>query len=162
MLKGQDDAAFETLMQDLCLAFNRPYTQRLTLVFWEALKHMHMGEVRRACESARKNLKRFPAPRELIPERRLPPRVQIPGPADSMSRWASAANLILMRLAYQDIRRGFKALGPDLLARVLAVKADYVRMAEDAELERESMADDEFIGMCREGFEKVLGTRAAA
>jgi hypothetical protein len=162
VLKGTDDAAFGTLIEDLCLAFNRPYTPRLTLVFWESLKHLRIDEVKRACESARKNLKRFPSPKELLPERRLPPPSARPANEPELSRWAQAANLILFKLAYQDIRRGpaMHALGPALLARCLAIKADYVRMAEDAQAD-EPIPDEEFIAMCREGFETALGTARA-
>jgi hypothetical protein len=164
MLKGQDDAAFGMLIEDLCLAFNRPYTPRLAVVFWDVLKHLRIDEVKRACESARKNLKRFPTPKELLPERRMPSSAQRQPDDRAFSRWAMAANRILFKLAYEDDRRGFLPLGPELLARCLAVKADYVQMAEDAQSGGEPWADDDFIAMCREGFEKLLGTheRAAA
>ena len=158
---SQDAEAFETLIQDLCLAFNRPYTTQLSRVFWESLKHLRIDEVKRAADVARKSLKKFPTPKDLIPERRMAPAA--PKQQDApMSRWAVAANKILFRLAYEDERRGFLPLGPELLARCLAVKADYVRMAEDAESGGEPWADDDFIAICREGFENLVTPRIAA
>src|SRR4051812_14910349 len=111
MRSGEDDAAFETLMQDLCLAFNRPYTPQLSRVFWESTKHLHLAEVQRAAKVAAKSLKKFPTPKDLIGDGK--PGASAPQkPVDdlSMSRWAAAANVILMRLAYQDIRRGTRAI----------------------------------------------------
>lgn len=161
MLKGTDDAAFGALMQDLCLAFNRPYTTDLSRVFWEALKYVSLPEVRRACESARSNLKKFPTPRDLIPERRAAP----PPPIDTgpdMSRWAIAANKILFAVAYGDLRRGFAPMGDVLLKRALEIKRDFVAMGEQSEAEGEPMLPNEFDNLCRDGFRKLLGTKAAA
>lgn len=151
---SQDAEVFETLIQDLCLAFNRPYTTQLSRVFWESLKHLRIDEVKRAADIARKSLKKFPTPKDLIPERRMAP-VKPSEPDIAMSRWAVGANKILFRLAYEDERRGFRPMG-DLLPRVLAVKADYVRMAEEAEQDGEPLPDEDFIAMCREGFERLL------
>lgn len=75
-----------------------------------------------------------------------------------MSRWARGANKILMKLAYQDIRRGFKAMGEDKLKKALEAKRDYVKIAEEADRNGERWPDEDFIDMCREGFGKVLGT----
>lgn len=182
MLKGTDDAAFGALMQDLCLAFNRPYTTDLSRVFWESLKYVSLPEVRRACEAARTNLKKFPTPRDLIPERRAAP----PPPIDTgpdMSRWAIAANKILFAVAYGDLRRGFAPIGTyermpekgwglplrlakpiddSLLHRALEIKRDFVAMGEQSEAEGEPMLPNEFDNLCRDGFRKLLGTKAAA
>lgn len=182
MLKGTDDAAFGALMQDLCLAFNRPYTTELSRVFWEALKHYPIFDIRRSCDAARSNLKKFPTPRELAPERRPAP----PPPVDDgppMSRWAIAANKILFAVAYGDLRRGFQPIGvwermPEkgwglplrlarpvdisLLNRALEIKRDFVSMGEQSEAEGEPMLPNEFDNLCRDGFRKLLGTRAAA
>lgn len=182
MLKGTDDAAFGALMQDLCLAFNRPYTTDLSRVFWETLKHVSLMDFRRACDSARVNLKKFPTPRELIPERRAAPPLPIDvGPY--MSRWAIAANRILFAVAYGDLRRGFAPIGkwekmPEkgwglplrlakpiditLLDRALEIKADFVSMGEQSEAEGEPMLPNEFDNLCRDGFRKLLGTRVTA
>lgn len=176
---SQDAEAFETVIQDLCLAFNRPYTTQLSRVFWETLKHLRIDEVKRAADIARKSLKKFPTPKDLIPERRLAP-VRVAEPEEAMSRWAIAANKILFALAYLDKRRGFRPIAEYVampaggyggshfgqaervsdmrLRRALEVKADYVRMAEDADRVGEPIDDDEYVGMCREGFEKLLGT----
>lgn len=182
MLKGQDDAAFEFVMQDLCAAFNRPYTPEITRVFWESLKHVHIAEVRRAALKHRNTAKKFPVPKDLMPER----VVATPQPKEAepkMSRWAVAANKILLRLAYQDVRRGFKPIatyppmplggyGQPLqpvqptddssLRKILVAKREYVGMAEQDEAAGQPWADEDFIALCREGFEKVLGTPARA
>jgi hypothetical protein len=161
---SQDAQAFETLMQDLCLAFNRPYTPELTRVFWESLKHVHIAEVRRNADAARKTLKKFPTPKDLTPDRVVPPP---PKPVDTgpqMSSWAIAANQILFSVAYQG-HRGFKSIakwnGRELLDgtkldQCLKRKAEYVLMAEDAAATGDVWEPQEFNRMCREGFEALL------
>jgi hypothetical protein len=44
----------------------------------------------------------------------------------------------------------------DKLKPCLVAKADYVAMAENAERGGEPWGEQEFNGMCREGFEKLL------
>jgi hypothetical protein len=154
-MRSDDAGAFETVMQDLCLAFNRPYTPELSRVFWDSLKHLHIADVRRSADSARKNLKKFPTPKDLTPERAAappPPPPDYSGPP--MSSWATAANKILFSVAYQG-DRGFTAMG-DKLRACLAAKADYVEMAENAARLGEAWDEREFNVMCREGFQKLL------
>lgn len=161
MLKGQDDAAFGVVLQDLCTAFNRPYTPDVTRVFWESLKHISLGEVKALAAKHRLHGKRFPTPKELSPER--PARA--PKPIDNgpeMSRYAVAANRMLLKLAYEDERRGFKPLGAELLQRLLAAKRDFVGMAEADERAGELWPEGEFDRTCQHGFEKLLGTAGAA
>lgn len=177
-----DAEAFDQVIQDLCLAFNRPHSTDLTRVYWESLKHVHIADVKRAALSARNNLKKFPAPKDLIPERRYaPPKPVEPDP--SVSSWAIAANKILLACSYFDERRGFLPIAkwepmppngwglplrrPELidgsiLDRVLAAKRDYVQMAEDAEAAGEPMDTREFNAMCIEGFQKLLGSATEA
>lgn len=180
-MRSEDAPVFESVMQDLCLAFNRPYTPELTRVFWESLKHLHIADVKRSADAARKSLKKFPTPKDMTPERvTAPPAAQRDtGPA--MSRWAIAANKILFACAYLDERRGFvsiakwepmppggwglplrrpKLIDGTLLEKCLAVKRDYVEMAEDAEAHGQTWDSQEFNRMCREGFETLLGTAA--
>lgn len=71
------------------------------------------------------------------------------------SSWAMAANKILFAVAYQG-NRGFRPIG-ELLPKCLDAKADYVRMAEQAEARGDRWDHVEFNRMCREGFEKILG-----
>lgn len=154
MLRGQDDAAFDAVMQDLCLAFNRPYSTDVTRVFWESLKHVSLPDVKRLAAKHRATSKKFPTPRELTPDRPTAPPKQLE-PLPSMSSWAIAANRVLFSVAYQG-NRGFRAMG-DRLQSALAAKADYVRMAEDAEAAGDRWEPQEFNRLCREGFEHVLG-----
>jgi hypothetical protein len=161
---SQDAEAFEAVMQDLCLAFNRPYSTELSRVFWESLKHVHIAEVRRNADTARKTLKKFPTPKDLTPDRVAAPP---PKPVDTgpeMSSWAIAANQILFSVAYQG-HRGFKSIakwnGTELLDgtkldQCLKRKAEYVRMAEDAAATGDVWEPQEFNRMCREGFEALL------
>jgi len=157
-----DADAFDRVMQDLCLAFNRPHTPELTRVYWESLKGALLPDVKRAAFNARNSLKKFPTAKDLLPERRYVSKPREPEPA--MSTWAVAANKILFELAYRDKRRGFVTLGPELLERCLAAMREYVRMAVQAEAEGERWDTQEFNALCCEGFEKILGTpgRAAA
>jgi hypothetical protein len=173
---SQDAQAFETLMQDLCLAFNRPYTPELTRVFWESLKHVHIAEVRRNADAARKTLKKFPTPKDLTPDRVMAPPQKPVDTGPQMSSWAIAANQILFSVAYQG-HRGFQPIAkwettpergwglplkkPDLvdgsrLEKCLARKAEYVQMAEEAARGGDVWEPQEFNRMCREGFEALL------
>ena len=152
---SQDAAAFETVMQDLCLAFNRPYTPELSRVFWESLRNVPMHEVKRSAEAARKSLKKFPTPKDLTPERVAAPPPRPVLDTEHWSQWAVAANKILFAVAYQG-HRGFAPMG-DKLQACLTAKRDYVSMAEDAAMNGDSWNEREFNAMCREGFEKILG-----
>lgn len=147
---------FEAVMQDLCLAFNRPYTTDLSRVFWESLKHLRLDEVRRAAAAHRKNGKKFPTPKELIGDEKRATAPKPRAPDDPMSKWEMGANRIMFQLAYLDARRGFKPLGPDLLASALRTKNEYVRMAESAEAGGEPWEESEFIGLVYDGLEKLL------
>ena len=180
-MRSEDSEAFRGVMEDLCTAFNRPCTDALVRVFAESLKALHIADVKHASESYRKNGKRFPAPKDLMPERRA--RAPMPRqPEPQMTRWAKIANKILLAVAYQDIRRGFKPMAefppPEgdsdsrlrlprpaddtVLQRALAAKADYVRMAEEAEILGERWTDEEFAELAFDGLEQILSTRAAA
>lgn len=151
----EDAEAFRATLADLCIAFNRPITDDLVRVYWESLKHLHIADVRRSAESARKGLKKFPTPKDLTPERVVapPPPKRDDGPA--MSTWAMAANKILFGVAYQG-HRGFRPVG-DKLPVCLKAKADYVQLAERAEREGDKWEPEDFNRMCRQGFEKILG-----
>jgi len=179
MLSGQDDAAFETVMRDLCLAFDRPYDVERTRVFWEALKHVNIGDVKRFAITYRKSGKKFPAPRDLMPERTAPTPLQVTANDPRMSRWAVAANTILFALAYLDERRGFKPIAvweptppngwglplrlPKLidgtrLDRCLHAKRDLVGLAEQDDSAGQPWAEREFNIACRQAFEQILTT----
>jgi hypothetical protein len=174
----EDYDAFSAVMKDLCTAFDKPVTDDRVRVFWETLKHVHLHDFKRLAETWKNTQRKFPTPRDLKPERQSAPP---PKPVDDggpMSRWAVAANKLLLAVAYQDANgRGFRPIAkwqrmpekgwglplprPDLidgslLDRVVAVKRDYVQMAEQAAREGEPMDGDEFQAMCREGFAKVL------
>jgi hypothetical protein len=158
-----DADAFDAVMQDLCLAFNRPHTVELTRVYWESLKNLRIDEVRRAAMVARNALKKFPTPKDLTPERSAPPPVKDPIESERWSTWAVAANKILLAVAYQDVNsRGFKPMGEPMLQRVLAIKHDYVQMAEQAEAHGDRWEPEDFNRMCREGFQKLLGSKEVA
>lgn len=155
MRSGIDDEAFAKVIEDLCLAYNRPYTPELTRVFWESLKWAHIHDVRRTADAHRAKEKKFPTPRDLAPERASapPPRPEID--TEHWSSWAIAANKILFSVAYQG-HRGFAPMG-DQLQACLAAKRDYVQMAEDAVANGDRWNEREFNAMCREGFEKIIG-----
>jgi hypothetical protein len=181
-MRSEDSEAFRGVMEDLCTAFNRPCTDALVRVFAESLKALHIADVKHASESYRKNGKRFPAPKDLMPERRA--RAPMPRePEPQMTWWAKIANKILLAVAYQDIRRGFKPMAEyppmpkggyglplmlprpvddTVLQRALAAKADYVRMAEEAEILGDRWTDEEFAELAFDGLEQILSTRAAA
>lgn len=154
-----DADAFDAVMQDLCLAFNRPHTVELTRVYWESLRKLRIDEVRRAAMTARNTLKKFPTPKDLTPEKPTAPPVRDPIDSERWSSWAIAANKILLAVAYEDENRGFRPMG-DKLQRCLAAKRDYVAMAEDAERQGQAWDQVEFNRMCREGFQKLLEVAA--
>ena len=78
-----------------------------------------------------------------------------------VSEWGMTANRILMSLAYFDPRRGFKPLR-ELMPSLLNVKWEYVKMAEVAEAEGRPWTMEEFVDLCFDGFEKILGTAVQA
>lgn len=175
-----DYAAFTAVMTDLCAAFDKPVTDDRVRVFWETLKHVHLHDVKRSAEAWKRNQRKFPTPRDLMPERATAPPPKSEVDAERWSSWAMAANKILFACAYEDDRRGFRPvalwnptpkrgwllplrpskhiglLDGSLLEKCLAVKRDYVRMAEEAEAAGEAWNIEEFNRMCREGFEKLL------
>lgn len=151
MRSGYDDEAFDAVLRDLCLAFNRPYTPDLTRVYWESLKHLNLLDVKRAADSARRNLKKFPTPKDLSPEKRASaPRAKEQLP--ELSAWAIGANKILLRLMMSS----GKGMVPDHLPPILAAKADYVRMAEHAEADGARWDDREFIDFVTDGLERLV------
>lgn len=150
----EDADVFRALMEDLCVAYDRPITDAKVRVYWETLKHLHIADVKRSAEAAKRSLKKMPSPAELMPEKRYSPQATVVAPEPLLSPWAIAANKILFVVAYQG-HRGFKPMG-DKLPNILKVKADYVRMAEEAEANGDTWNHEEFNRMCREGFEKLL------
>jgi len=153
-MRSEDSDAFRVVIEDLCVAYNRPCSDAVVRVFWESLKWAHIHDVRRMAVKHRNTAKKFPTPRELAPERSAAP-AKPPEPEVVMSPWAIAANKILLQLAYQDKRRGFKPL-KEKLAMLLAMKADYVRMAESAEAGGEPWDGKEFRDLVYDGFEAVI------
>jgi len=77
---------------------------------------------------------------------------------DEISEFGMTANRILFALAYLDPRRGFVPLR-DLLPRCLDRKWEYVKMAEQAELDGRPWTLEEFRDLCFGGFEEILGTK---
>jgi hypothetical protein len=150
-----DYQPFTAVMTDLCAAFDKPVTDDRVRVFWETLKHVHLHDVKRSAESWKRNQRKFPTPRDLMPERVTAPPPKPKGDGEAWSSWAIAANKILFAVAYQG-NRGFAPMGEKLQA-CLAAKRDYVQMAENAAMGGEPWGEREFNGMCREGFEKLLG-----
>lgn len=179
-MRSEEFDEFAKVMDDLCAALDRPITDARKRVFWDVLKPYHLHDIRRSVLKWRNTQRKMPAPVDLKPERATAP----PKPVDdspSMSRWAVAANRILFHVAFRDPRRGFKPIGvwgrmppegwglplrlPDAidvsrLNRALEIKRDYVQMAENAELSGEPMDGEEYQAMCKEGFERLLGTIA--
>jgi hypothetical protein len=179
-MRSDEFEAFAVVIADLCAAYDRPATDERKRAFWETLKHFHLHDLKRSAAKWRDTNRKMPSPVDLKPERATAP----PAPVDTgppMSRWAVAANRILLAVAYCDERRGFKPIAVwepmppngwglplrlpklidgSLLDRVLAIKADYVRMAEQDDAAGEPWDHIEFNRMCREGFEKLLGTQA--
>lgn len=58
---------FKALMSDLCTAFNRPYTDDVVRVFWDALKPYPFAQMRVRMKVAAGTLKKFPTPQDLTP-----------------------------------------------------------------------------------------------
>lgn len=157
-MRAEDYEPFKALIEDLCAAFNRPCTDRLVRVFYETCKGAFLQELQQAGKSWAENMRKFPSPRDLMADKPKPVRTTYAEDGLHLSKWAVAANKLLFQMAYQDERRGFKPMGKELLARCLRIKADYVRMAEDADAAGEPMDGMEFSDMCREGFAQALGT----
>lgn len=153
-MRSEDADQFRGVMEDLCVAYNRPCTDAVIRVFWDALKWAHIYDVRRMAIKHRDSSKKFPSPRDLAPER----VARAPAPkADEapMSTWAVAANKILFAVSYLDQSRGYRPVKA-ALPLLLSIKADYVRMAEEAQAGGEMWDTVEFNRMCREGFQGVL------
>lgn len=157
-MRSEDFPEFRTLMEELCAAFDRQCTDAKVKTFYEALKHVHIADLRRSAASWKANFAKMPTPKDLKPQRTVvaAPKHEDDGP--SMSTWAMAANKILWSVAYQG-NRGFAPMG-EKLKPCLAVKADYVQMAEQAEASGEPWQTQEFNAACREAFEKLLGATA--
>lgn len=170
---------FSLVIKDICTAFDRPYTDDRARVFWEDLKRYHLLDVKKTAAAYRQFGKKMPAPRDLIPERKSRPTAPPREDENKISPWGIAANKILMAVAYMDIRRGFKPMAvyepvpekgwglsgwppkpvsTDVFHAVMLAKAEYVNLAEVAEAEGEPWETVEFNQLCREGFEKLLGT----
>ncbi len=62
-----DFQSFNQLMQDLCVAFNRPHTDDLVRVFWDALKSHPLQRVRAKSAAYQVIGKKFPTPADLRP-----------------------------------------------------------------------------------------------
>lgn len=160
-----DSDAFDAVMKDLALAFDRPHDLERVRVFWTDLKHVSLSEVKRLAAAYRKTGKKFPAPRDLMPEKTSGPKAPLTScePADvieranKLSSWSKAANVILFHVAYCDRRRRFVPLGEELLARCLAAKRDLVGGAEQDERAGQPWGEHEFNVTCRQAFEKILG-----
>lgn len=180
-MRSDDYQAFSGIIGDLCVAFDRQVTDARVRVFYEALKSQHIADVKRMAEAWKRSGRRMPAPKDLMPERATASAPKPPSEQDqevaAYSRWAVAANKILFAVAYLDKQRGFrpigrhspmppggfglplrlvKALDDTKLTAVLAVKRDYVRMAEEAEARGDVWDHIEFNRMCREGFQAVI------
>jgi hypothetical protein len=182
-VRSDDFEAFCAVIGDVCAAYDRPVTDARNRTFWDVLKGFHLHDIKRAADKWKHAQRKMPAPVDLKPERSTAPAKSVESADPSMSRWAAAANSILLAVAYFDERRGFHPIGvwermPEkgwglplrqprlidvsLIHRVMAVKADYARMAEQAEADGEPWDRVEFNRMCREGFEKLLTPRVAA
>jgi hypothetical protein len=178
-MRSEEFEEFTTVIADLCAAYDRTPTDARNRSFWDVLKHLHLHDVKRSALKWRNTQRKMPAPIDLKPERSTAPAEKPRDEGPSMSTWAAAANQILMACAYFDERRGFrpiatwesmpergwsaplklaKAVNLAPLTKALAVKADYVRMAEEAEANGEPWDTVEFNRMCRQGFQNLLGT----
>jgi hypothetical protein len=177
-MRSEDADQFRAVMEDLCVAFNRPISDAVIRVFWESLKYASILDVRRMALKWRNTAKKFPTPKDLAPERVVAPSKPVESDP-AMSKWAVAANKILLQLAYFDKRRGFFSIskyppmpkggcGLPLSANLpkpldakifdmVAMKADYVRMAEEAEANGQPWSHEEFRDLVYDGFEKALG-----
>jgi hypothetical protein len=174
-MRSEDFAEFRAVIEDMCASFDRTCTDAKVKAFYEPLKRFHIADLKRQAAVWKANFSKMPTPRELMPQRTAaPPPVQDEG--SPMSSWAIAANQILFSVAYQG-HRGFQPIAkwettpergwglplkkPNLvdgsrLEKCLARKAEYVRMAEDAEAGGDVWEPQEFNRMCREGFEALL------
>lgn len=180
-MRSEDFPEFQSVMEGLCAAFDRQCTDAKVKTFYEALKHVHILDLKRSAESWKRNFAKMPTPKDLMPQRSAAPEPQKVDDGPAMSRWAVASSRILFSLAYLDNRRGFRSIGEwekmppggwglplrlpkpidiSLLNRCIEIKNDYARMAEQAELSGEPMDGQEFQAMCKEGFEKALGIGA--
>ena len=76
-MRSDDLVALRAVMDDLCLAYNRPVSDRLVTVFFDSLKNVPFGVVRARAELHRRISKKFPTPHDLRPDERpvkdLPP-----------------------------------------------------------------------------------------
>lgn len=159
-MRSDEFDAFAIVIKDLCAAYDRPATEERVRVFWEDLRYLHLLDVKRSAEAWRRSSRKMPTPIDLKPERVAAPPPKDPIDSEKWSSWAMAANKILFAVAYEDENgRGFRPVG-DLMPKLLAIKRDFVQMAERAERDGEHWDHVEFNRMCREGFEKILGTAA--
>jgi hypothetical protein len=180
-VRNEEFDDFAAVIGDLCAAYDRPATDARNRTFWEVLKGFHLHDIRRSALKWRNTQRKMPSPVDLKPERATAPPEKPRDDGPSMSSWAIAANKILFACAYLDERRGFrpiaawermpingwglplplaKLIDGTQLDRCLLAKNDYVRMAEEAEGDGAPWEPEEFNRMCREGFEKLLGTVA--
>ena len=160
-MRSDEFDAFSVVIKDLCAAYDRPATEDRVRVFWEDLRYLHLLDVKRSAEAWRRSSRKMPTPIDLKPERVAAPPAKDPIESESWSSWAMAANKILLAVAYQDVNaRGFKPMGEPMLQRVLAIKRDYVQRAEEAARHGDAWEPEEYNRMCREGFQKLLGSAA--
>lgn len=150
---GSDYEPFTKVVEELGLAFNRPVSDDLVRVFWDALKSAPFPGVKALADKWKNVGKKFPTPADLRPDRAKAPPPP-PAPEPYMSPWAIAANKILFSVAYQG-HRGMAPMG-DLLPKCLAVKADIVQRAEQDAHDGQPWDTQEFNVMCREAFENLL------
>jgi hypothetical protein len=171
-----DFDAFVEIMRDLCLAFDKQPNEARTRVFFESLKHLHIEDVRRTATMHRKHAKRFPTPKDLIPEKRTPVRAPKPTVEMHFSRYAQIANKCLMHVTFDPRRAAYakrRAVVPppigewrnegrkawpvdDTFAKVLALKSEYVRMAEQDEIDGRPWTDREFRDAVLEALETMV------
>jgi hypothetical protein len=183
-MRSDEFDAFSVVIKDLCAAYDRPATEERVRVFWEDLRYLHLLDVKRSAEAWRRSSRKMPTPIDLKPERVAAPPPKDPIESESWSSWAMAANQILLAVAYFDERRGFRSMAtweptPErgwglplrrpklidgaLLDKCLAIKRDFVQMAEQDEARGAPWEPQEFNRACREAFEQALGTvRTAA
>lgn len=160
-MRNEDFDAFAEVIADICAAYDRPATDERKRVFWDVLKHLHLLDVKRAADSWKRSQRKMPTPIDLKPERSAAPPPRDPIDSEQWSTWAMAANKILLAVAYFDERRGFFSAG-DLMPKLLAIKRDFVQMAEEAAANGAPWEPEEFNRACREGFEQALGTKGVA
>src|SRR5690606_24493969 len=155
---------WDAALAELCAGYDRPITNERRAAYRGSLGNLSLIAWKRIVEHclSDKGPERFPTCQQLWQiHRQLRRPARAPGATENtgpvMSRWAVAANRVLMKLAYQDIRRGpMKPMGPELLPQVLAMKAEIVGYAEEAERQGNPWEGDEFIDVCKTGFEKLL------